>query len=143
MTNYSNPRTSALVEDWPSGLRRVTAKFWIEAVPGKGERAVRVTTGKPVKLTFARRMRIVDGDDGRTYIVCATNYGGVYIRRGDMKYDHESAHHPNPRYHELMELFAPPEPMVNLKVVGPDGEQIEDEASREMDAMLRTESGNK
>jgi hypothetical protein len=43
----------------------VEARFWIEQTP-KGERAVRQTNGAAKKLTYARKMRIVDGDDGRT-----------------------------------------------------------------------------
>jgi hypothetical protein len=84
---------------------RVTAQFSIEHDPKRGERAVRVTTGAPVKLTFARRMRIVDGDDGRTYIARDHGHGMVSIFRGDMKYEHETAHEPSPRYTELMQLF--------------------------------------
>lgn len=105
MTNYSNPRMRAEIDDWPSGSRRVVAKFHVEVTVNKGERAVRVTTGAPVKVTFARRMRIVDGDDGRTYIARDHGHGMVSILRGDMKYAHETAHNPSPRYAELMALF--------------------------------------
>jgi hypothetical protein len=43
MTNYSNPRIEAIIENWPMGFtRKVTAKFFIE-VNNKGERAVRET----------------------------------------------------------------------------------------------------
>lgn len=125
MTNYSNPRMSAEIPNWPSGGKRVTARFLIE-VTNKGERAVRKTTGRPYKLTYAKRMRIVDGDDGRTYIVRAHGHGMVSIMRGDMTHQHEITHHPDPRYTELMELFKPQEPMVNLIAVGPDGEPIND-----------------
>ena len=109
MTNYSNPRVHAEIPDWPSGARRVKAVFYVEQTP-KGERAVRITTGAPVKLTFARRMRIVDGDDGRTYIVRDHGHGMVSVFRGDMKYEHETAHFhgggaTNTRYLELMGLF--------------------------------------
>jgi hypothetical protein len=31
MLVYSNPRMSATIENWPSGSKRVTAKFEIEA----------------------------------------------------------------------------------------------------------------
>jgi hypothetical protein len=105
MTSYSNPRKAAKIPDWPSGSRRVEATFYIETDAKRGERAVRVTTGAPVKLTFARRMRIVDGDDGRTYIARDHGHGMASVFRGDMKYEHETAHDPNPRYAELMELF--------------------------------------
>ena len=125
MPNYSNPRMTAVIPNWPSGARRVTAHFHIEQTP-KGERAVRTTTGKPVVVTYSLRQRIVDGDDGRTYIVRAHGAGMVSISRGDMKIQEEVAHHPSPRYHELMELFAPPEPMVNLVVVGPNGEELDE-----------------
>jgi hypothetical protein len=105
MTDYSNPRMAAVIEDWPSGSRRVKATFYVETDVKRGERVVRVTTGQPIKLTFAQRMRIVDGDDGRTYIARDHGHGMASIFRGDMKYEHEIAHEPSHRYNELMELF--------------------------------------
>jgi hypothetical protein len=107
MITYSNPRMRAVIPDWPNGGRRVTATFEIETVEGRGQRAVRTTTGAPKKLTYAKRMRIVDGDDGRTYIAC--EYGSYYsIMRGDMKCSEEGAVWPDdPRYAELQALFPP------------------------------------
>ena len=107
---YSNPRMSATIENWPSGQHRVTATFTIECDPKRGERAVRVTTGAPKKLTFARQMRIVDGDDGRTYIAALTGFGHITIKRGDMKYDHETVFERDPIYPELRALFAETRP---------------------------------
>jgi hypothetical protein len=104
MTSYSNPRTSATIENWPSGSNRVTAQFSIESGK-KGERAVRVTTGAPKKLTFANKMRIVDGDDGRTYIAALTGYGHISVFHGDMKYSKEAVFESDPRYPELRALF--------------------------------------
>lgn len=107
MTSYSNPRMSATIENWPSGNKRVTASFTIEQTP-RGERAVRITTGAPKKLTFARKMRIVDGDDGRTYIATLSpNYGFVTIMKGDMQFQHEVIHYSDgARHAELLALFA-------------------------------------
>jgi len=105
MTSYSNPRMSAEIANWPHGSQRVLATFTIEQDPKRGERAVRVTTGAPKKLTFAKLMRIVDGDDGRTYIAALTQYGHITIMRGDMKFNHESVFEGNPRYAELRALF--------------------------------------
>jgi hypothetical protein len=105
MTTYTNPRTTAIIENWPNGRHRVTATFSIEIDAKRGERAVRVTTGAPKKLTFARKMRIVDGDDGRTYIAALTDYGHITIKRGDMKYDQESVFERDPRHAELLALF--------------------------------------
>jgi hypothetical protein len=102
---YSNPRTKAVIADWPNGIHRVTATFAIESGP-RGERAVRTTTGAPKKLTYAVKARIVDGDDGRTYIAELTAYGRITIMRGDMKYEAETVHADNPRYPSLLELFA-------------------------------------
>lgn len=103
---YSNPRMRATIENWPSGSKRVTAQFEIEQDPKRGERAVRTTTGDPKKLTYAKMARIVDGSDGRTYIAEFTIYGHVTIMRGDMKYSHETIHPTEPRYPEVLELFA-------------------------------------
>jgi hypothetical protein len=105
MTTYSNPRLTAVIDSWPSGSQRVTATFSIETDPKRGQRAVRATTGAPKKLTFARQMRIVDGDDGRTYIAALTDSGHITIKRGDMKYDHETVFERDPRYPTLLALF--------------------------------------
>ena len=105
MTTYSNPRTQATIENWPHGSQRVTAIFSIEANARKGERALRQTTGAAKKLTFARKARIVDGDDGRTYIAELSLYGHVSIMCGDMKYQHETVFSNDPRYAEMIGLF--------------------------------------
>ena len=105
MTNYSNPRMSATIENWPHGGKRVTANFTIES-DKRGERAVRITTGAPKKLTYARKMRIVDGDDGRTYIAELSMYGHITIMNGDMKYSKETIFNGDPRMPELLALFA-------------------------------------
>jgi hypothetical protein len=97
---------SAVIENWPSGRHRVTARFEIEQHPKRGERAVRTTDGAPKKLTFAKLARIVDGSDGRTYIAEYNVYGAICIMRGDMKIQHEWISEGNPRYGEVLELFA-------------------------------------
>lgn len=104
MIRYTNPRMQAVIENWPSGSKRVTAKFEIEQSK-RGERAVRITTGAPKKLTYAVRARIVDGSDGRTYIAEMTVYGFVNIMRADMKTQHESIFTDDPRYCDVLALF--------------------------------------
>lgn len=106
MTIYSNPRTEATIENWPHGSKRVQARFWIERDAKRGERAVRETTGAAKKRTYATKARIVDGDDGRTYIAELTGYGFVNIMCGDMKFEHEAVFARDPRYPELIALFA-------------------------------------
>ena len=106
MTTYSNPRMSATVADWPSGSQRVTATFAIEQTK-RGERGVRTTTGSPKKLTYAVKARIVDGDDGRTYIA-ELNFSHVTIMRGDFKYQHESIFPNDARYPAALNLFKEP-----------------------------------
>jgi hypothetical protein len=102
---YSNPRMIAVIPDWPSGSKRVTARFEIEQ-NARGERAIRTTTGAPKKLTYAVKMRVVDGSDGRTYIAALTLYGSVSIMRGDMQFQQESIHSGHPQYAAALELFA-------------------------------------
>lgn len=101
---YTNPRTEATIENWPSGSQRVTAKFTIEKT-AKGERAVRTTTGKPKMLTYAPKSRIVTGEDGRIYIARLTEYGHISIFKGDMQYQQESIFENDPRYPELLQFF--------------------------------------
>jgi hypothetical protein len=110
---YSNPRREAVISDWPIGSQRTTATFRIEAKPGKGERGTRFTidpkTGRPsaVKvLTYAVKARIVDGDDGRTYVANMTMYGHVSIMRGDMKFSEEAVFPADTRYGEIAALFS-------------------------------------
>ncbi len=103
---YSNPRMKATIENWPSGKHRVTARFEIEQDPKRGERATRTTDGAAKKLTYSKLARIVDGDDGRTYIAEFTMYGFISIMKGDMKFQHETIHTSDPRYPEALELFA-------------------------------------
>jgi hypothetical protein len=112
---YTNPTMERRVEGWPFGRReRATALFSIEQHPTRGERAVRVIvdplTGRqfaPKKLTYAARVRIVDGSNGRTYIAELTRSGFVSIMCGDMKYQHETIHEGNPRFGEVRALFEP------------------------------------
>ena len=101
MARYSNPRMSATIENWPHGSQRVTAQFTIEQHPKRGERAVRVTTGAPKKLTFARKMRVVDGADGRTYIAALTGYGHITIFQGNMQFNEETFFERDSHYAEL------------------------------------------
>jgi hypothetical protein len=103
--HYSNPRMQAVIANWPHGKQRVTAVFVIETHPVRGQRAVRTTTGAPKKLTFALQARIVDGDDGRTYIAELSTYGFIHVMRGDMRIAHETVHKDDVRHAELMALF--------------------------------------
>jgi hypothetical protein len=103
---YSNPRTKATIDNWPSGSRTVTAQFSIERHPTRGERAVRVTTGKPKTLTFARKVRIVDGDDGRIYLAELSKFSNhISIMRGTMDYQQEFIGNDDPRHAELLTMF--------------------------------------
>ncbi len=113
MKTYSNPRLTATIENWPHGARRVVAQFHIENSHDAGlQRAVRVTTGAadvngdiPKKLTYAKQMRIVDGDDGRIYIAALTLYGHITIYKGDMKFSEETVFESDDRYSALRALF--------------------------------------
>lgn len=110
--NYSNPRREAVFTDWPYGSKRTTATFTVEARAGKGERVVRTTvdpkTGRlsaPKALTFAEGARIVDGDDGRTYLAMLSRYAGISIMRSTMDFTHENVNPGDPRYPALREMF--------------------------------------
>ena len=103
---YSNPRMEAIISEWPMGRdKRATATFNIEQNK-QGERAVRTTVGAPKKLTYAVKSRIVDGEDGRTYIANLTLYGHISIMQGDMKFCKESIHPSDERYAEVRALFS-------------------------------------
>jgi hypothetical protein len=112
MKNYSNPRLEAVIDNWPIGAKRTTATFRIEAKPGKGERGTRFTidpkTGRPSAtktMTFAYKARIVDGDDGKTYIAELSMYRHISIMQSNMKFEEETIHSSDPRYADLLALF--------------------------------------
>jgi len=92
---YSNPRMKAEIENWPWGSHRTKAIFSIETHPLRGQRATRITinpkNGKlcaPKKTTYSKRARIVDGSDGRTYIL--EDWGWrIQLRKSDILHDHE------------------------------------------------------
>ena len=74
---YSNPRLVAEFNDWPiGGTHRGQCKFEVEpAKPGKGVRISRTTTDKhgrwckPKVTTYGGPAAIVDGADGKTYVL--------------------------------------------------------------------------
>lgn len=104
---FSNPRKSAVIENWPSGSKRVTAVFEVESNK-KGERVLRTTTGKPKMTTYNRSMAIVDGDDGKTYILgLATHFNMVTIYSSDMKLSvrHVSDNDQTGEYQKLLRLL--------------------------------------
>jgi len=84
MIQLTNPRTEATIENWPYGRKQVTANFEVEANK-RGERVKRTTTGKPKATTYYAKCRIVDGDDGRTYVLAQTEFGQIVLIPGTLK----------------------------------------------------------
>jgi hypothetical protein len=108
---YSNPRIEAVIENWPSGSLRTTATFRIEA-NNRGERATRTTinpkngrVSAPKLLTYATKMRIVDGSDGRTYIAALTAFGHISVFQSNMQFQQEAIFDRDPRYADILALF--------------------------------------
>lgn len=85
MITFSNPRLEAIFTDWPlGGNRRGNCTFTTEFKPQKGWRVSRVTTGKAKTTTFGGRLAIVDGSNGRTYILQQSQYGPmITVTRSD------------------------------------------------------------
>lgn len=117
MTTFSNPRTEALIEDWPFGRQTCKARFEVETDKRGMQRVARYTenktrTGwnKPKRTTYAKQWKIVDGDDGKTYLVEFSNtYGArITVTPGTMKFTHESVSIDGDeadRFRELIRLF--------------------------------------
>jgi hypothetical protein len=84
---FSNPRHEATFPDWPlGGSRRGPCTFKVEHKPGRGYRVGRTTTGATKYSTYSPRVAIVDGSNGRTYILSTSNYGGfINISASDFK----------------------------------------------------------
>jgi hypothetical protein len=113
MKTYHNPRMEAVIDNWPYGRDRTTATFKVERHATRGERGTRFTvdpkTGRPgatKTLTYSALVRIVDGDDGRTYIAeWSGNYGFVTIMRSDMKLQEETIWPKDDRFEAVRALF--------------------------------------
>ena len=112
---FTNPRMFAEIEDWPIGRQRCRARFTVETHPKRGQRVSRVTenktrTGwnKPKTVTYAARFIIVDGSDGRLYLLSSSRYGSdsVIIWPGTLKTNEYVYRDSSPeRYAELLPLF--------------------------------------
>lgn len=116
---FSNPRMTAEFNDWPiGGDHRGQCKFTVETDKKRGQRVARQTTDKngrwckPKYTTYANQARIVDGDNGRVYLLMwSTAYGSaVTIKSHDMQHDQsfpDLPHYVTPdheRYKEIIEL---------------------------------------
>ena len=89
MITFTNPRISADFDDWPSGRDRVKCSFRVDR-DKRGWRISRTTTNKhgawckPKLSTYSGPAAIVDGSDGKTYILqIAAGYGFISIHRHD------------------------------------------------------------
>lgn len=91
MIKFSNPRLEATFNDWPlGGSKRGVCVFKAERAAKKGTRIGRQTTGKPKFTTYHPMMAIVDGSNGRTYMLGTTFYGFITIIRSDFMSPPES-----------------------------------------------------
>jgi len=117
MITFMNPRTTATFTNWPlGGGKRGQAVFSVETHPTRGQRAARTTTGKPKYTTYANQVIIVDGSNGRTYLLMSsTTYGeSITINSSDMQHNAsreeiDGNHYitpTDPEYAALRELFA-------------------------------------
>ncbi len=110
---FSNPRTTAVFENWPfGGAQRCRMEFKIECHPKRGERCLRWSTSahgrvsKPKKSTYSTMCRIVDGDDGKTYILEYHQHSGmVSIRESNLKFSTATFYPENEEHIELYNLF--------------------------------------
>lgn len=111
--NYSNPKRQLTVENWPGGMERVTAIFTVEALQHRqAERVSRITrspSGKesrPKLTTYALKVAIVSGDDGKTYIAQLQSTGCISIMQGNLKFEQETIWPKDERFERVFALFA-------------------------------------
>lgn len=90
LSSFSNARLVAEFDDWPSGQHRVNCKFEVHDGGKKGYRVSRTTTDKhgkwckPKFTVYGGKSAIVDGNDGKTYILQhSPMYGFVAVYRHD------------------------------------------------------------
>jgi hypothetical protein len=103
---YSNPRISAQVKNWSSGVTQTDfIIFEIEINDKHGQRATRKRTGRIRRLPYAKFMRIVDGDDNKLYIVALSFDGTIAVWHESMRQQAELVYPDEFRYSELARLF--------------------------------------
>lgn len=108
---FSNPRTKVTIDNWPFGKKRVFCRFEIEK-NSKGQRILRMTENKtsngwnkPKMTTYGRKAAIVDGDDGKTYILMLVkDFDMIQIILGTMK-SSRYVHAEDPEYDELLRII--------------------------------------
>lgn len=87
--------------------------FYIETDPKKGQRAVRRTVNPkngtlsaPKKLTFGHKHRIVDGSDGRTYILSKSGaYGFISVMQSNMQFQQEAIFPSDPERYAMADAL--------------------------------------
>ena len=112
MITFTNPRLKAEFDNWPmGGTKRGVCKFHVEQHPKRGFRVGRQTTGKVKYHTYGHKAAIVDGSDGRTYILQMTEYGFIDIVASDFMSaesligEKSSVFHDDARFQELLGLI--------------------------------------
>lgn len=111
MTQFSNPRLSAEFPDWPNGGFTCQCKFAFEHHPSRGMRIVRTTTNKaggwckPKCDTYGGWGVIVDGADGKTYILQYAKHGyhHIYVKQHDFL--HAECVHPGSERFEYLKAL--------------------------------------
>ncbi len=112
---FNNPRKFAEFGDWPCGRHWCKCRFEVES-NSRGERVLRFTenkarTGwnKPKKTTYADAFVIVDGDDGKTYLLSYNSICGrpIIVWFSDLQHVTETFWPKHPLYLELLRLFKP------------------------------------
>ena len=99
---FSNPRLTATFAEWPSSKNGCV--FTIESKPGKGVRCGRTTTGATKYSNYGQKMAIVDGDDGKTYILQYNFANFITVFRYDFKSEAAFFQH-DAEYNEIMDLI--------------------------------------
>lgn len=109
---YSNPRTEALFSEWPIGFNfRGKCEFKVEENI-RGMRVSRRTTkkdgtwAKPKYTTYSSKWVIVDGDDGRTYLLSYSSaYGFITVTESNMQYQAATFVEGDPMFEECFALL--------------------------------------
>jgi hypothetical protein len=84
MLTFSNPRQVAVFMDWPLGNNKQGKCVFQVETNKKGSRASRTIIGKPKYTKYSRKCTIVDGSNGRPYILQLSHHiNSINIIRSD------------------------------------------------------------
>lgn len=108
---YSNPQMERTFDDWPYRQVQTTCVFEVthrnnrERCQRRTQEPMSKRWNNPKLTTYGLKCRIMDGDDGKIYVVTWNNYGFFNVMRSCLKLQQESVSLGDPRFEDMRKQF--------------------------------------